>query len=284
MKVGVTGTLPAMNERQRMQYMEAAGIDMFVPRFALSQARPSVTCALPDEPIDASPSPPAQGAPALRAIDARNDRNDSSKGPSIVALGDILQTSEVASAIVQSGVDINDNPSSSAIEPAVEPILDPDAQFSLSIWRVSDSLLAVDARQVGAALPTEALLSNILRACAQGSGYLPASDTLSWPMVDLPGKPKDWAAAREMVATFLEGKLLVKPVTTMLLFGEESFRAIADEALSADACRNLRFECVDIDAFAAQALVFPSIAEILHDPSQKKTVWQCLLRHGIAQR
>ncbi|WP_139309957.1 hypothetical protein [Teredinibacter haidensis] len=260
-----------MNERQRMQYMEAMGIDMFVPRFTLPQAQISQLCELPEFPAN-------QESPPLPVIDDRAGLRTAK------AIGGLLEESRLVDQLVAAPVSTTEvvEPEKQVFtEPSVDAGIQQAAEFTLDLWRVSEHLLVMDARKVGAALPTEALLSNILRACGQ-QGAPAVADTLRWPLTDLPGKPKSWAAAREMVASFLEGKLLSRPVTTMMLFGEESFRVLSAVEPGVQAYQSALYERVSIDSFAADALVFPSLAQLLHQPALKKNVWQSLLKYGLA--
>lgn len=270
-----------MNERQRMQYLDAMGIEMFVPRLILPGAPAPVQALLPVAEAPALETRAVVGSEALPV-------EPTPAASSVRSLGQVLETVPVQKSppVAPPGaVKPRPNPEptpsvapTSQSAPAAKPASaiskeDEVARFHLCLWRVSDSMLVIDDHQVGSGLPTETLLSNILRFSGLASGRLPTADSLVWPMVELPGKPARWDDAREMVATYLEGKLLRSPVATILLFGEASFRAVAPVASLAQPFAELCYRGISIDAFAAEALVLPSLAEILHNPLRKRALW-----------
>jgi len=237
-----------MNEQRRMQYLEAMGIDMFVPRFRLVQAKASVRASLPvAAQVPVAPKTISDVEQMLET-EARDIATPSTSGarrfqsPEVAAVETPTSTSEARVA------------------------------FNLSIWRVSATVLVIDAHQEGTGLPVERLLFNIFQACGLRIS-IPRADILRWPVVETPGKPMGWSAAREMVANYLEGKLLPQPVATMLLMGEAAVKAVAPGAGEYSECC---FAGVSVDAFACEAVVLPSLAEILHRPLLKRQVWACL--------
>jgi hypothetical protein len=343
-----------MNERQRMQYLDALGIDSFVPRLQLANALVSELCELPvaanassgsalaraDDsssthgPLLAEGSLHAEGSSSsasfanavapLAGVTAEKPRRRS-----FASVTSLLQGGDgkPAEAAVQSTLPAHSvtpaplsNPSE-IIEKPVSPLgdaklsasdptsantndthigLEPSAhtgvevgavslaeradtgtevaRFSLAFWRVSQDLLVVDSREVGAALPTEALLLNILRStCQPAPQRLPEAKIQNHPLVDLPGKPRDWVAGRELVASFLEGQLLTQPVTQVLILGVSAFRALVGADLATDTgYRQSLYQKVPIDAFATDAVVLPSLTEVLRNPQLKRKLWQAL--------
>ena len=265
---------PTMNERQRMQYLEAMGIDMFVPRVLLPSAAAPVRCSLPLAPAN---TPMAEAA-----VEPKPSRSHGE--PKLADIGELLRkartpavTTEASPAEKNTPVLVKDVPVPAEPEGPVE--IQQEARFSLAIWRVSRDVLAVDTREVGAGLPTDALLANMARCFGMGSGSLAAAEVLNWPMVELQNKPKDWHAAREMVASLLEGKLLSEPVSQILLFGEAAYKAVAvthTVQVPEPSFGDHLLSVVAIDAFAADGLVLPSLAETLRNPGQKKAIWQFL--------
>lgn len=248
-----------MNELLRMRYLDAVGIDVFVPRYELPAGLVSVPCLLPERVQDNYHSPVSQ-----------------------VAIAPVLGGS--AQGVVES---LLPRIAPRAFEPADKQGADSTALvamevpervcFSLGVWRISEALLAVDSREVGAALPTDTLLKNIMLACGVSSRF-PVADNLAWPLTDVPGKPQGWAEARDMVATYLEGKL-VRPVGYMLVFGKDAYLAIA----GGDDYPDRLWQRMESNVFACDMLIFPGLAELLRDPCNKSRVWRSLCAHGVVQ-
>lgn len=247
-----------MNELLRMRYLDAVGIDVFVPRYELPAALVSVPCLLP-EVVAGDQAPPVVVAKGL----------ERSGGP-LVSVEALLTHAVPLPKTASETLDV-------AVAAEVALATPEKVRFSLAVWRVSEALLAVDSREVGAALPTDALLANIVCACGVSSGS-PVIDNLAWPLVDVPGKPQGWSEARDMVATYLEGKL-AKPVVFMLLFGKDAYSAIAGR----DDYVETLWRSTTVEAFGCEALVFPSLADLLRDPKSKRRLWECLCACGVVQ-
>jgi len=283
-----------------MQYLEAMGIDAFVPRLILPGAREPELCPLPTQA--ANQPPVVLGDNDVSAVLARtslaelvNESRDLADVTSSVSESDVSDVEASAPSsrafFLDSEEDkpnrggeprlLGSSANANEREPKGIPAVEPLARFSLAVWRASESILVIDSHEPGAALPTESLLINLMRACGVQVGRLSVSDLLSWPMVELPGKPQGWPAAREMVGSFLDGKLLSQPVATILLFGADSFFALtAGEADEAEYLAH-RLKKIPVDAFLAEAVVLPSLADILRKPSLKADVWACLLANGF---
>ncbi len=255
-----------MNERLRMEYLEAMGIAMFVPRRVLPHAKASLPAALPqsvsEEPAAATPVEPAEvSAPKPTAPRAAP-----------VAVSDIM--------------DSLTRPSAPA-EPAPPPEVAPEAegasvaevessvQFALSIWRPSPALMILDSRHAGGALPTQALLDNILRAKGiRLSSTKP--DILIWPpggMTPAPG----WRAAREMLQAFLQARLERQPVQYLWLMGESACNAVLANQPYQD---NLG-KAINVDALGSLAVILPSLADMLQQPALKARTWAAIRAHHV---
>lgn len=249
-----------------MQYLDAMGIDMFVPRWRLPQAKAS-------QVVPVGPAlPETVAALATQELPARVTTDKSER------LGEgLAQVSQVASKLV-SEVAENDNREALTtptpeVSTEIQPSENEAVHFSLEIWQPS-GMLALDSHQPSSGLPTAALLFNVMRVFGYNTSVLPGSELIHWPMVDLPHKPKSLQAAREMMVPLLDAKLL-RAERGVLLFGKDVFRVIAsDEDIScgyAERC----FQVVEL-SFARRALVLPSLAEILRKPQLKPLVWRAM--------
>ena len=229
-----------MNEKQRMQYVEAMGIDMFVPRYLLSNSRAANQCPLPE------------GEKSEKLID------------SSFFLSEQPQRHNKRSSVKPV---VRDN--------EIETVSEQAIQFSLSIWRASDHLLVIDSRQSGQALPDQLLLTNILVSQNLLPASLPPVEIIHWPIVESRTQHQGWKAARDMVGNFLEGRILPKPVKFIYLMGEDAFNAVLGEKQNYLECL---WQNIPLDAFAAEAIVLPSLFELLTQPALKKAVWLSLLK------
>lgn len=287
-----------MNESQRMQYLEVMGIDTFVPRFLLSGAKASGVCELPviAEPITPEPNKaltslgftesvaPNVAAPLQPTLEAGNKgARSQSSGLERVSIGGIV------SSRPELGLGQEEQPQADNKKPD-KPTLDlkslvsaqvPKEQirFSLALWHVGN-LQVIDSRKRGDALPTDALLSNILSAFGCLESHLPKVEMLHWPMVET-AKDNGWSAAKEMVHGFLDGRLMAKPVSHILLFGQDAYHSVLGEAndIEGDEASFLKaqFTAVQVEAFDATAIILPSLADILRHPESKRDVWRSLI-------
>eukprot|EP01026_Neomeris_dumetosa_P070941 TRINITY_DN71301_c0_g3_i1.p1 TRINITY_DN71301_c0_g3~~TRINITY_DN71301_c0_g3_i1.p1 ORF type:complete len:302 (-),score=27.34 TRINITY_DN71301_c0_g3_i1:39-911(-) len=259
-----------MNERQRAQYLEAMGIDSFVPRFVLPAAKAPVMLQVVDVASDVDEADVAQLDQVQESGAAADTTADTTSSP--VPVRDILKahmetvTESPPSTEPQSPVAVVD------AETVEERASVKPARFSLSLWRAGKDVQVIDSRQQGDALPTHKLLSNILQALSVLDLNLPKEEILRWPMVE--NSPhQGWEEARAMVNGFLEARLLDNPVTLFLLFGQDAFHAMFGEHEDFDSAR---YQHRTIEDFSARAIVLPSLAEILYTPGLKRPVWQTL--------
>lgn len=252
-----------MNELQRMQYLEAMGVDMFVPRFVLPHAPAPRLAELPQSGEIAVAV--AEREPAVS--EEHEQRVLPGRAAAVNRIVDLdFQTKSQKQKADESAVEKKPAvPKPVSESPAAKEI----ARFSLALWRINSDVLVVDSRRPKAALPTETLLSNILFQLNLLRQPLPKAEFLNWPMAG--GNDHGWDAASEMARAFLEGRLLSSPVRYMIIMGSEAGRAI----LQQDKPDHIG-ETVRMEVFAADALVLPSLADILYQPELKKRVWQSL--------
>ncbi len=273
-----------MNERQRMQYLETMGIDCFVPRFILPEAKSSSLCELPvaNDPARSFPvegivpaadlSQGGLSAPAMSESRSNTGSPDLSRagGPKRISIDDIIDAAPSAAIDEISGKDVGGE----TVQALVDSLTDKpkeEVRFSLSLWHV-DNIQIIDSRKPGDALPTDALLSNILLAVGGLTLQLPRVERIDWPMVET-ASDKSWNAAREMVQGFLEGRLFARPVSHILLFGQDACAAVLGKEVD---FIQQRYQSIAVDAFGASAIVLPSLADILRAPKFKADVWRAL--------
>lgn len=302
-----------MNEIQRQQYLEALGVDSYMPRWILPVAPAPVSCA-PVLPVT-GPSGNQQAAPAVSPV-AQSGQIEAAAGsvaavretmagnnetvsndhaveevratPSALAadtlsgIADVVKSSSVTPRPLS---EISAGQSSRAqSSPAQPTTTDIDPRFSLSLWRASDDLIVVDSRHAELALPTEPLLANILLALGLPRQSLSKAEVLRWPMVDHRLAPKGEAAARETVLAMLEGKLEAQPARYVLLMGAEACHFVLPSellpesgGLSADeSYRVMQGKTHSIESLGATAIVVPSLCEMLQHPELKAITWRSI--------
>lgn len=248
-----------MNERQRMAYLDAMGITMFVPRRVLPGARASVLAVLP-QALSAEEVPSSD----RHAQEVALPKQEVVEAPRQIqaAVSDIMETF----ARPAGRAEVIPEPPVAAPTAAVEPAV----QFSLSIWRPSPALMILDSRHAGGALPTQALLENIL--FAKGLSLPPGKpDILSWPPAGMTAT-SGWGAAREMLQAFLQARLERQPAQYLWLMGESACSAVLADRPYHD---NLGL-AINLDMLASLAVVLPSLADILQQPSLKARTWAAI--------
>jgi len=278
-----------MNELQR--------IETFVPRSALLYAPEPKLCILPElkaeslvEKTDFSPS--LKGAKAASALVGRvvEELREPSKS-AVVEEGAVVEGPAQPSASTSRGAEVlakgavGGEERTDKEKPAVEaPVgLAPEAlekpTFSLAIWRCSSPLLIIDSHQRGGALPTERLLTNMLRHSRWGASQLKPCEFVHWPLLGIDDASNTWAGAREMLASFLDGIFLHQSIEHVWLLGEDAFRvagAQIEASAEAQGENDYQAHCYKTVALKdneATALVLPSLAQVLHEPLLKAKIW-----------
>jgi hypothetical protein len=200
-----------MLEKHRLTYLDALGIENYMPRYQLVNALPSQLLS-----DDALREPTAFSTADVQSIALTGDKSATESNlvrddavPDAHTLQKGSESSHVASTVatdVMSALGIapqesksvgsttlraeveKQNVSDPKPEPSVDqtesvPVIDKaDIRFSLNIWRIKNELLVIDSRQPAAALPTEKLLQNILRSIGYPLAQLPPSDLVRWPL------------------------------------------------------------------------------------------------------
>lgn len=264
-----------LNERRRMEYLDAMGIAMFVPRWVLPGAKASAQAAIPrphqEEPsahaveAEATAAPQPVQAAVNHLMDALSDQAERLRDTpasfdtpgETSAEGDgnfgkqVEATSQVAHRIQHPE---SEPERSTSVKPAAPPVRSEPAaevpvRFALSIWRPAPGLMILDSRVAGQALPTHALLENILRA--KGLASPPANpDVLTWPPAGV-APPPGWTGAREMLQAFLQARLEHQPASYLWLMGESACHAVLDDRVYQDSLGL----AVNVDALATLAVV-----------------------------
>lgn len=278
-----------MNEVQRLQYLDAMGIDTYMPRWVLPNAPAAVLC----EPVTLQSNLGEAAVADTDQVSGVGNRAHKLSTRMAARVDDVLSIVSTSSP-ANSGQEVmplKENhetavPQSGATSEMTVRI-DADVRFSLSFWRISDEVLVVDSRHSELALPTESLLGNILLALGHNTPIIPRAEVISWPMFENVSAPQGEAAAREAIAAMLEGMLEFHPIKYCLLMGEEagyfvlpaeSILALPQSEHSSRAevfslCLGKTFPLASLNA---TAIIVPSLAAMLQEPGLKAVTWKSI--------
>lgn len=269
-----------MNELQRQQYLDAMGIDTYMPRWILPGAPAPVACDvsflphLLEAPLAASTVTAPVAAPVSGAVSGTvvTPVSGPVATPPLASAPrpvlDILAGGMATAPAIATAAAVASTPATAEALAAPQPAV----EFALSVWRVSPQLLVIDTRKAQLALPTDALLANILLALGYPARPLPPADILRWPLANSPFMGKTAADAREWLETFLETRLHADPVPHLLLMGEASVY-ILPEGSDYTA---LLGQTVELPALQTRALVVCGLSDMLLEPLRKRQTWQTL--------
>jgi hypothetical protein len=299
-----------MNEIQRQHYLEAIGIDTYMPRWILPSAASPFSCqpVLPQSEADLQAA--AQAAAASSALVADSQMTESVAQPDRVvpeAMASVVSEAyseppQVAAAVAQEipakaaplevlasidGTTETEKKSSTPV--SAKSILEglgdekrPDPRFALSLWQINEHLMVIDSRHSELALPTEPLLRNILSALGFARQPLPKAEVLRWPMFENNYEPQGQAIARETLQAMLEGMLESQPCKYLLLMGAEACHYILSDTHVGEgfdpkaSLESHLGQSFVMDAMSVSAIVVPSLNDMLQQPQLKRDTWRAI--------
>ena len=251
-----------MNELQRQAYLSALGIENYAPRWLLPSAPVPVACVLPvlDIPVTAAASSTVSFAAA--AIEARIESN--SPAPNLLTtIVDLAEQKKAPLAINAAAI-------LQQLEEKKAPVVQP---FSLSVYRPQPGFLIIDSRNTKLALPTEVLLNNLLRAHLKVASSALGEEVLRWPMIENRFVSRTENDARNELQTWLAVENELRPIHSLWLMGENAalywLEAGSDWAA-------ICWTTQPVKDVPLQALILPSLNQLLQNPSQKSRLWACL--------
>lgn len=288
-----------MNEIQRQQYLEAVGIDSYMPRWVLPMAATSPPC-MPVLPSTAAPGgPPSPVVPAAAptsVVPAQPQAVASTAANSVGAAATPASNAPVPEPSLPSGgassVLAAMAPASENVPQKVRSLAEkvaatqalsiPAPRFALSVWRISDDLMVVDSRHSELALPTEPLLVNILNALGYSATQLGRAEVLRWPMFENRHAPQGEAEARETLLAVLEGMIEAAPVRYLLLMGAQACHyllaadQLPDKASEDDSMAAAEGKTFSLESLNCTAIAVPGLSDMLRQPQLKAATWQAI--------
>lgn len=255
------------SETQRMQYLDALGIDSYMPRRVLPHAPTIRMCAPSAAPVTGiTPAQPAVATVAQVVASVRVAAGNETLENN-ARRGDAGKADTVVPGVAKASGDV------------AKP------RFSLGLWVIDEELLVVDSRQPQAALPTEALLNNVIFAL----GYvarLPRVEVFNWPLHEKIPDAQGEDSARDALAAMLEAHAAAAPLKRCLLMGPEAcYYCLQLEQLAAlpqfDAGPTAAFESMQgksmvIAGVGLTAVITPSLTQMLRDPGLKAVAWRAM--------
>jgi hypothetical protein len=267
-----------MNELQRQHYLSALGVDTYMPRWHLPFAPISVLCELPVAGVETSSldklevktesvAVPTYSQPVLKTISSDVSPVDS-------LIGDMLDAKKVlrSAAVAVSAADILAQLDAKPV--TIEP-------FSLSIWRPLDGVMIVDSRNTKLALPTELLLNNILRSVFSNQALKPQEEVLRWPMIENSFAKRTLDDARIELQTWLSVQHEIRPVRQLWLLGGNATMYLLPETVT---YIDVLFKSQSLNDLPINALVLPSLNELLQKPNAKQQLFSAISRYQLVSR
>ncbi|HEY7772042.1 MAG TPA: hypothetical protein VIC26_02585 [Marinagarivorans sp.] len=267
-----------MNELIRMQYLDAMGIDSFVPRKILPAAPTSVLCELPvavecevlspdlDVAVNAHAAQPQQASAATEAI--MHELLSPADGEPVT----VAKSKRAGTAGEMSLQQLL------AAKPA------PQLRFSLSLWQLNNGVVFVDSRELKGALPTTKLLDNIVKVVFPGE-ILPRPDVINWPLDASTGVRANGNGlhdAREMTQAFLASRFEQKAPKLLVIMGESAGRVILTPPNALDS-QSEKHEApqwgvaTQAEHLGCSIVTLPSLADLLRQPLLKRHIWPALM-------
>ncbi len=242
-----------------MQYLEAMGIDMFVPRKQLLGAKPAQLLPRAKPVVALVDTPAALQQPPAPAVETRATPAAHPQRASHLAMGLVEQLRQPTAA---------PSPTPQAATAPAEPAK--AVRFTLNIWSCP-GWLAIDAHQPQLALPTASLLHNLFWSLGSPQP-LGKAETLHWPLVETANPATGWQAPQEMMGLFLQQRLQQQPAR-LLLFGAAAYYACVPGAKD---YAQAVFSAITLERLNCRALVLPSLSQLLKTPELKGQLWALL--------
>jgi hypothetical protein len=250
-----------MNELQRQAYLSALGIENYAPRWLLPSAPDSVACA---RPMPAIPAEPVTISASVFSIVVDNLPENKNTSPAVLNSIADLGVQKKAPLAVNAAMILQQ------LEEKKAPVVQP---FSLSVYRPQAGFLIVDSRNTSLALPTEVLLNNLLRAHLAESLFTLSEEVLRWPMIENRFVSRTEIDARNELQTWLAVENELRPINKLWLMGENAARYWTT---AVDDWSKQYWTIQAVTDLPLQALLLPSLNQLLQNPSEKSRLWTCL--------
>jgi hypothetical protein len=243
-----------MHEQARQHYLDAMGIQTYMPRLVLPAAPVPRQCDLSGLVSASTPQAPL----ATKSLAATDSAPSDTQTPQSV---DALLASMGAAP-------------SAAVAPAKKPVkavapLAASVSFSVSLWQFAGITVIAD-RHPEQALPVNLLLKNILVALGRTQDATDNPEVIRWPLEGVPAAQAGPAAA--YFYSLLLARRLPAQTTTLLCFGEVIGAQLAGQAIANYQTTTLALSEQD----SMPMIALPGLDAILIDPQLKAPVWAAI--------
>jgi hypothetical protein len=258
-----------MQELRRQRYLAALGIDSYMPLMQFDMAPAPVLCELPlaTDTIDTS----------FNGTIIVDDGLENSLADSPLSLVVLEQTAQAIDKVFKSLVEtpapaeIKNSPALVQPEKVVANNR-PAVTFSLSMWYSHDDWLVIDSRKPQAALPTSALLNNIIPALWQKPLRKGVEEVWHWPFAGNSFSHQTEEDAKDALSVWIEVAHEQRSVNRLLVMGEVAWRYIGIPSTTYEESLWQHYPLAN----GVTAWVVPSLVELLENPHSKKKLWQRL--------
>lgn len=254
-----------MYEQTRQQYLDALGVQTYMPKWILPSAPLPVQCDLAAVrqvalAVERQPKLP------LSVVSAQSETSS-----------DSAQTSESVEGLLQSMLltrKSTDIAKPTAALTGLSLLAKQQLQanvhsFALNLWQCTGLIVVAD-RQVEKALPVSVLLNNILVALGRSLHDTQKAEIIKWPLENLSAVQAGPADA--YLKSILSARRLAGQETTLLCFGEQS----CVNFLGQDVALYTQQEVALTDKAPLPALGLPSLETLIETPSLKAQVWNAI--------
>jgi len=250
-----------VEEIRRQQYLDALGLDSYMPRVRLPGAPVSRLIDIPEVALATVPAP----AP----LAAQQETPKAASAPTAAA--DLLRD------MTSSGTPIAEQkPREKASLSSRQPA--PVATVHLHLWRPLPTYIVLDDCPPGTALPTHRLLANILRML-HGQAVNPGSpERIRCPLNQQLAQCYKAEDIRRELHTWFAEAYRRQPGAQMWLLGDmASWFLPPDTKVPSSEFSRLPL-ALDTDETngQVQALVGPSLSDILHSAALKASLWHAI--------
>ncbi|MDO3388434.1 hypothetical protein QWI17_21485 [Gilvimarinus sp. SDUM040013] len=248
-----------MNELARQKYLNALGIDGYMPRVVLPHAPAPIPCAMPEYVEPAPADTLVQPTAPSSAPQARTTPTASAE--------------PVGKVLADMGVSSDRKPLQTPLRQAASGV----KTLHLHLWRPNANLLVLDEHEPGSALPKEALLTNILRVMQRINRPIEAAERIRCPINDDLAKLYSQSDLEEELKAWLNEELIKTTDSELWIFGLRPAKYLSTEASTPKAAfTHFQVACYGETTQERDALALPSLTELLHNPELKRQLWRAL--------
>ncbi|MDN3638548.1 hypothetical protein QWY82_07000 [Simiduia curdlanivorans] len=251
----------------RQQYLEAMGIQTYMPKWVLPSAPVPLQCDLASLSVELTAAAPSE-SPATSSV--RQDRAQEAAAPE--AVGNILQSMLANAKVTEPARSPSKVANLSLLAKQQSAISD---AFAVNLWQFAGLIVVAD-RQVQKALPVNVLLKNILIALGRAVVETQKPEVIKWPLEGLS------AAQSGPADTYLKSILLARrfagQATSLLCFGEMSSRNLLEQ----DTALYAQTQITLAEADVMPAVCLPSLEALIEAPAMKAPVWAAISHLRIA--